>query len=130
MPMLVLAVPEDFDKLLEDGCLAAITPLGKLGRIMVVAIDLAIVFVVAVRRAKYCWTHRTGKVVDMVFAVESSDVGCTKSLAALVAEETQASEVIRLAKGVLAVAILIVDGEEFRGDNLSTVLYRGSETDA
>lgn len=127
--MLVLAVPKDLDKLLQNGCLAAITPLGKLGRIMVVAVYLAIVFVVAVRRAKDCWAHRAGKVVDMIFAVESGDVGSTKSLAALVAEETQTPEVISLAKGVLAVAILIVDGEEFRGDNLSTVLYRGSERD-
>jgi hypothetical protein len=39
--VLVLAVPEDLDKLLEDGGLAAIAALGELGRVVVVAIDWA-----------------------------------------------------------------------------------------
>ncbi len=51
--MLVLAVPEDLDKLLEDGRLAAATPLGELCRVVVVAVDVAVVLVVAVRGPKY-----------------------------------------------------------------------------
>jgi hypothetical protein len=48
MPVLVLAVSVDFDKLLEDGRLAAIAALGELCRVVVVAVDAPLVFVVAV----------------------------------------------------------------------------------
>ena len=46
--MLVLPIAEDFDKLLQDRCLAAVAALGELGRIVVVAVDAAFVFIVAV----------------------------------------------------------------------------------
>lgn len=50
--MLVLPIAENLHKLLEDGGLAAITPLRKLGGVVVVAVDVPIVLVVAVLGAK------------------------------------------------------------------------------
>lgn len=54
MPMLVLSIAVDLDELLEDGGLAAIAALSKLGRVVVVAVNAAFVFVVAVGRAEDC----------------------------------------------------------------------------
>ena len=48
VPMLVLPVAEDFDELLQDRCLAAVAALSELGRVVVVAVDAALVFIVAV----------------------------------------------------------------------------------
>jgi hypothetical protein len=39
--------------LLENRCLTAVAPLRKLGRVVVVAIDAALVLIVAVRCAEY-----------------------------------------------------------------------------
>lgn len=50
--MLILAVSEYLDKLLENGGLAATTALSVLRRIMVVAVDVAIVLVVAILSAE------------------------------------------------------------------------------
>jgi hypothetical protein len=52
MPVLVLPIAENFHKLLEDGRLAAIASLRKLSGVVVVAIDIAIMLVVAVLGAK------------------------------------------------------------------------------
>ncbi len=67
--MLVFAVPEDLDKLLEDGCLAAVAALCKLGRVMIVAVDLTIMLVIAILGAKDGWAKRAGEVVHMVLAL-------------------------------------------------------------
>ncbi len=53
--MLILAISKYLDELLEDGRLAAAAALSKLGRVVVMAIHMAIVFIVAVRRAEHCW---------------------------------------------------------------------------
>lgn len=50
--MLVLSVSEDLNELLQNRRLTAVTPLGKLGRVMVVTVDAALVLVVAVRGAE------------------------------------------------------------------------------
>lgn len=55
--MLVLTIAEDLDELLEDGRLAAIAPLRKLGRVVVVAVDAALVLIVAVRCTEHCGTY-------------------------------------------------------------------------
>lgn len=52
VPMLVLTVPEYLDKLLENGGLTAVTALCELGGIMVVAVDISVMFVVAVLGSK------------------------------------------------------------------------------
>ncbi len=72
--MLVLAVSEYLHKLLENCCMATITSLRKLGRVMIVTIDLSVVLVVAVLCTKHSWAHRTSEMIDVVFAVERGNV--------------------------------------------------------
>lgn len=69
--MLVLAIAKNLDELLENGSLAAITSLSKSGGIVVVAVYVAVVFVVAVLGAEYGIAHGAGEVVDVIFAVQS-----------------------------------------------------------
>ena len=128
--MLVLSVAENLDKLFEDGGMAAVTPLGELGRVVVVAIDVAIVLVVAVLRAKDGRAEGTGEVLHVVLAVERSYVGAAEGTTTLEAEEAQAPEVVGLAEGVLATAFFVLGREEFGGDDLATVLWREGEMSA
>lgn len=72
--MLVLAVSEDFDKLFENGRLAAVTALGEFCRIVVMAVYVALVLVVTVLGAKDGGTYGTGKVLDVVFAIQGGYV--------------------------------------------------------
>jgi hypothetical protein len=44
--VLILAVAENLNELLEDCSMAAMTPLGELGRVMEVTVDLSFVLVV------------------------------------------------------------------------------------
>src|SRR3569833_3137639 len=81
------AVPEDLDKLLEDGGLAAIAPLCELGRIVVVAVYLAVMLVIAVLSTEHGVAEGAGEVVDMIFALEGSDVGTSQGATALMAQE-------------------------------------------
>jgi hypothetical protein len=46
MPVLVDTITEDFDKLFQDRGLTAIASLCELGRVVVVAVDTAFVFVI------------------------------------------------------------------------------------
>ena len=72
--MLVLTVPKDLHKLLQNGHLASVAALCELCRVVVVAINVAVMLIIAVLRSKYCVAQRAGKVVDMVFSVEGGDV--------------------------------------------------------
>lgn len=74
MPVLVLAIAEYFNKLLQDGGVAAIALLSKLGRIMVTAVDVAIVLIVAILSAEDRRAQRTSEMVYMVLSVKRSDV--------------------------------------------------------
>jgi hypothetical protein len=74
VPVLVLAVTEDLDKLLKNGGLASVTALGELGRVVVVAVDLAVVLVVAILGTKDGGAEGAGEVVDVVLFVEGGDV--------------------------------------------------------
>lgn len=128
--MLVLAISVYLDELLENGRLTAVTPLCEAGGIMVMTVHLTIVFVVAIGSAKNGWTDRTGEMVDVVFAIEGGDVGSTQGLSALVAKEAKAPKIIGFAERVLAVAVLVVNGEELGSDNLSTILQlKGAKRD-
>lgn len=69
MPVLILSVAVYFHELLEDSCLAAIAALRKLCRVVVVAVNVAVMLIVAILRTKYCGTQGAGKMVDVVFAV-------------------------------------------------------------
>lgn len=72
--MLVLTVTKDFDKLLKNCRLTSVTLLSKLGGVVVVTIDLAIVLIVTVLRTKDGRAQGASEVVDVVFALERSDV--------------------------------------------------------
>lgn len=72
--MLILTIAEYFHKLLEDCCLAAIASLSELCRVMVVAVNLAIMLIIAVLGAKYRWTHRTGKMIYVILAIKCCDI--------------------------------------------------------
>lgn len=72
--MLVLTVAKDLYELLQDGGLTAITALSELCRIMIVAVDFAIVFVITVLSAEDCWADRAGKVFDVILALKSRDI--------------------------------------------------------
>lgn len=67
--MLVLAIAENLDKLLEDGRLAAIASLSEFGRVVVMTIYVSLVFVVAVLGAKHGRTYRAGEVLDVIFTL-------------------------------------------------------------
>lgn len=110
--MLILAVAEYLYKLLEDCCLTTIASLSELGRIVIVAEDLVIVLIVTILSSKYRWTYRTGKMVDMVFSVEGSNVRPAKSSITLVADEIQSSEVVGLAKRILTLGAFFIYREE------------------
>lgn len=122
MPVLVLAVSKDLDELLQDGRLAAVTPLGELRRVVVVAVYVTIVLVVTVLRSKNRGTERAGEMVYVVLSVEGRDVRATQRSAALVAEQAKPSEVVSLAQGILTVAVLVIGREELGRNNLATVL--------
>ena len=72
--MLVLAIAEDFDKLFEDGRLAAIAALCEFCRVVVMAVDISLVLVIAVLGAEHSGTHGTRKVLYVVFTVQGGDV--------------------------------------------------------
>lgn len=55
--MLILPIAEDFDKLLQNRSMAAVATLGKLCRIVKVAIHFVFVLVIGVLRAKHCRAH-------------------------------------------------------------------------
>lgn len=84
--MLVLSIAEDFDELLQDGCLTAIAPLCKLGRIVIMAVHAALVLVVTVGSSEYGGTDGTREMLDVVLSVQRRDIGAAESLATI---ETQ-----------------------------------------
>lgn len=85
---------------------------------------IAFMFVVGVLSTKDSWTDRAGEMFNMVFAIESCDVGASESTTTLVAQEVQSSKVISLTQWVLSAAILGVDGEELGSNHFSAVLWK------
>ena len=81
--MLVLSVPENLYKLLQDCRMAAITSLCESGRIVEVAVDFAFVFVIAVFSTESCRTNRASEVINVVLVVESCDIGASQSTSAI-----------------------------------------------
>jgi hypothetical protein len=97
MPVLIHAVPEDLHELFENGGLTAIALLRKLGRVVVVAVDAAVVLVVGVRGAKHRRANTAREVLDVIFAIEGCDVRSSQRATACEAEEIQSSEIVGLA---------------------------------
>lgn len=125
--MLILPVPEDLHKLFQNGGMAAMAPLCKLGRIMVVTIYHAFMFVVTVLRSEHCGANRTSEMFYMIFAVQGCDIRTSKGATALEAKKLKSSEIIRFAQGVLSTPVLVVNREEFRRDYLTAILFEEKE---
>lgn len=75
MPVLIHAIPEDLDELLQDCRLAAIAPLRKARRVVVVAIHTAFMLVVGILSAEDCGTDGAGEVLDVILSVQPKGVG-------------------------------------------------------
>ena len=69
MPVLILAVAEDFDKLLENGILAALATLCEFCRIVVMAIHVAFVLIVAIFSSELCRADGACEMLNMVLPV-------------------------------------------------------------
>ena len=72
--MLILSVPEDFYKLLEDRRLASIASLSELSRVVIVAVYLPFMLIIAVLSSENSRTYRAGKMLNMVFSLQRSDI--------------------------------------------------------
>jgi hypothetical protein len=113
VPVLILSISENLDELLQNGSLAAVASLSELSGIVIVAVDLSFMFVVAILSPKNGWADRTGEVLDMVLALKRRDIRTAQCATTLETEEVETPEVVSLAQWVLALAIFIIDGEEF-----------------
>ena len=122
VPMLVLSVSEDLDELLQDGGMATVALLRKLGGVVIVAVDISFMLVVAVLGPKDRRAKRTCKMVDVVFSIKGGNIGASQCAAALVAEETETSKVISLTERILPFSILIIGWEKLGSHYLTTVL--------
>lgn len=121
--MLILAIAKYLNKLFQDGSLAAVTTLSKASGVVVVAIDHALVLIVAILSAEGGRADGAGEMVNVVFAIEGSNIGATKRTSTVRAEEVEASKVIRLTERVLHTrAILFLNGEELGGHNVTAIL--------
>ena len=89
---------------------------------MVVTVNVAVVFVVAVLGAEDSRTERACEVVDMIFAVKGCNVGASECTSALEAQQAKPSEVISLAERVLPFTVLILRREELGCYYLTAVL--------
>lgn len=122
MPVLVLPIADDLDELFEDSRLAAIAFGSELRRIMVMAIDLAVMLVVGVLRPKDGWAYAASEVFNVVFALQRCYIRATQCTPAGMAEQVESSKIVGLAQGILPLSVLVVYREELVGDNNSAVL--------
>ena len=70
VPVLILPIPENLDELLQDRSLTAIASLGVLGRIMIMTVHLAFMFIVAVLRPKDGRADGACKMLDVILAIQ------------------------------------------------------------
>jgi hypothetical protein len=124
VPMLVLTVTIDLDKLLQDRGPATGTFDGITKRVVVMTIDFPLVLIVRVLRTKDSWANRTSEMLNMILAVKRSDIRAPERTSTGLAHKVQAPEIVALTERIL-LAVWLGDGEELGGDNLATVLVRG-----
>lgn len=72
--MLIDAISENFNELLQDCGLATIALLRESCGIVIVAIYAAFVLVVTVLRPKHCRAHAAGEMLNVVFAFQRGDI--------------------------------------------------------
>jgi hypothetical protein len=102
MPVLILAVSIDLDKLLEDSRPAASALGGVTERVVIMTIDPAIMFIVRVLGSKDGRADRAGKMFDVVLVLQGGDVASPESFTAGMANHVQSAKVVAFAERVLS----------------------------
>ena len=69
MPVLILPVSEDLDKLLQYRRLTSIAPLSVSRRVVIVTENLSVVLVITILCPEDGWADRAREMLNMVFAV-------------------------------------------------------------
>ena len=69
MPVLILSIAKNLDKLFENGVVTPMASLCKSSRVVVMAIDVSIMLIVTVLRAEYCRTYRACEVFNVIFPI-------------------------------------------------------------
>lgn len=101
MPVLIHAIAKNFNELLENSRLTAVALLCECGGVMVVAVDVAFVFVVRVLCAKDSGTNAAGEMLNVILAIECCDIRSTQRTTACEAQQIKASEIIGFAERIL-----------------------------
>ena len=122
MPVLVLPISKDLHKLLEDRGLTTVASLSKLSRVVIMAVDFIVMFIVAVLRPKDSGTNRACEMLNVIFSIQGRNIRTTKRSLTLVTQKVEATEVISLTQRILTASIILVNGKEFRSHDLTTVL--------
>jgi hypothetical protein len=86
------------------------------------AVNIALVFVIAVLGSKDGIAEGACKVVDVILSVQSCYVRAAKRTAALMTEQAESPKIVGLAKRVLALAVVVVCREEFGSYYLAAIL--------
>ena len=72
------------------------TSYGELRAVVEMTVYLPIMFIVTILRSEYGVAERTGEMFDVVFLVESSDVGSPQRGSTRSAQQIESSKVVRL----------------------------------
>ena len=94
MPMFVNTVSVNFYKLFQNSSLTTRTFDCKSSRVMVMAINLAVMFVIRILRTEYGRASRAGKVLNVILFIKSRNIGASKGTTALFTDKIQPSEII------------------------------------
>jgi hypothetical protein len=138
MPTFVAHVPVDLHELFQYGAIATHTFRSKSCRIVKVAIDVVLVFIIRVLWTEQRRTNRAGEMLHVVLLIcgqrqsivgppviprrtASGDVASPQGLIALGADQIETAKIIFLAQRLLF-AVGAIDGKEFGRDKISTVL--------
>jgi hypothetical protein len=97
--MFILIIAINLDELLENSRLTSCAPNGKPSRVVKVAKDSLIMFIVAVLWSKDSWTDGAGKVLDVKFLAQCGNVATPQCTPAICADEIEPSKVIGLTQG-------------------------------
>lgn len=85
--MLILSIAEDFDELLQNCRVTAMTPLSELSGVMVMAIHLAFMLIVGVLSTKHCRTHGASEMFNVIFAIQGRDIRAAQGTTAFMTQQ-------------------------------------------
>jgi hypothetical protein len=69
MPMLILTIAENLHELLQNSCMTPVASLGKLGGIVEMTVNPALMFIIGVLGAKNCRANGASEMLDVVLVV-------------------------------------------------------------